>query len=202
MADDFETPGLDRLLGDAKNGCCKARDQLFRELEPYLKIVTQQNFNQNLRAKLGQSDVLQQTMLNAAEKFTQFNGSTGGELKAWLKQILIHEVHRSERVFFSDKRNIARERSGPTDSLPHFVNHLADSLPTPGTRAIGAEQSAHILTALKRLPEDYQAVIQLRNWQGQSFKEIATTLDRTENAVTKLWVRALVRLQEELERPS
>ncbi len=200
MAYDFETPGLDRLLRDAKNGCNEAREVLFRELEPYLKIIAKQNFNQNLQAKLGQSDVLQQTMLNASEKFAQFNGSTGGELKAWLKQILINEVHRSERTYFSDKRNVTRETSGSTsDSLPQYVNNLADSLPTPGARAIGEEQSENILAALKRLPEDYQAVIQLRNWQGRSFKDIAESLERTENAVTKLWVRALVRLQEELD---
>lgn len=201
MTNDFGTPELDQLLRDAQNGCAEAREELFRELEPYLKIIANQNFNQNLQAKLGQSDVLQQTMLNAAQKFEQFNGATAGEFKAWIKQILVNEVHRSERTYFADKRNIKRETAGsPTDSVPQYINNLVDSLPTPGTRAIGEEQSAHILAALMRLPEDYQTVITMRNWQGRSFKDIADNMNRTENAVTKLWVRALVRLQEELDQ--
>lgn len=201
MSEHFGTPEIDRLLLDAKNGCDQARDELFRELEPYLKVVANQKFNQNLQAKLGQSDVLQQTMLNAAEKFEQFSGTTEGEFKAWLKQILVNEVHRSERTFFADKRNVKREASNTsTDSVPQYIDNLVDSLPTPGTRAIGEEQSAQILAALLRLPDDYQTVIRMRNWQGCSFKDIATALERTENAVTKLWVRALVRLQEELDR--
>lgn len=201
MASEFGNPELDRLLHNALQGCDDARGALFRELEPYLKIIARQHFNQNLQAKLGQSDVLQQTMLNAAQNFEQFHGTTAGEFKAWMKQILVNEVHRSERTFFSDKRNVKREATGSaTDSVPQYVNNLIDSLPTPGTRAIGDEQSAQILAALMRLPEDYQSVIQLRNWQGHSFKDIAEKMNRTENAVTKLWVRALVRLQEELDQ--
>ena len=120
---------------------------------------------------------------------------------AWLHQILTNEVRQVRRAFRADKRNWQRERPGITVDSQHEVRaiDLADSLPTPGTEALVNEQSVRIRAAMQRLSDDHRTVIRLRNWQRLSFSEIAQQMNRSENAVTKLWFRALVRLEEELE---
>ena len=47
-------------------------------------------------------------------------------------------------------------------------------------------------------PEDYRRVLELRYWGGLSFVAMAPELDRSPDAVRKLWYRALERLQQEL----
>lgn len=51
---------------------------------------------------------------------------------------------------------------------------------------------------LARLPADHPVVIELRYWKGLSFADIGTEMDRSADAVRKLWYRAIERLQAEL----
>jgi RNA polymerase sigma-70 factor (ECF subfamily) len=55
---------------------------------------------------------------------------------------------------------------------------------------------------LDRLPDDYRQVITLRYREDRPFDEIARLIGRSENAVRKLWFRAIERLQQELDTPS
>jgi RNA polymerase sigma-70 factor (ECF subfamily) len=50
-----------------------------------------------------------------------------------------------------------------------------------------------------RLPADEQAVIVLRHFDSLSFEEVGRRLDRSPEAVRKLFARAIVRLQHMLE---
>ena len=49
--------------------------------------------------------------------------------------------------------------------------------------------------ALAQLPEDYREVIVLRQLEGFSFPEVAKRMERSEDSVQKLWVRALSSLR-------
>jgi RNA polymerase sigma-70 factor (ECF subfamily) len=57
-----------------------------------------------------------------------------------------------------------------------------------------------LAAALARLPDDYREVVILRNLEGLSHEEVARRMDRSAGAVRMLWVRALTRLREELDR--
>ena len=55
-----------------------------------------------------------------------------------------------------------------------------------------------IAEVLESLPEDYRAVILLRNLKGLSQAEVAVELNRTESAVRMLWLRALKQLRQQV----
>lgn len=55
-----------------------------------------------------------------------------------------------------------------------------------------------IAEVLESLPEDYRAVIVLRNLKGLSHAEVAKQLNRTESAVRMLWLRALKQLRQQV----
>jgi RNA polymerase sigma factor (sigma-70 family) len=70
---------------------------------------------------------------------------------------------------------------------------------TPGSQAIAEEEAAALEAAMSRLPDDYREVIQLRNWQALAFKEIGERMGRSADATRKLWYRAILQLQQEME---
>jgi RNA polymerase sigma factor (sigma-70 family) len=61
------------------------------------------------------------------------------------------------------------------------------------------EKAQAVEAALARMPDDYRRVIQWRYQEDRSFEEMAQLLERSENAVRKLWFRAIERLQQELD---
>ena len=56
--------------------------------------------------------------------------------------------------------------------------------------------------AMAQLPNDYQQVLRLRNWEQLPFDEIGVRMNRSRDAARKLWSRAILQLQELLDRPS
>mgnify|MGYP001501880938 FL=1 len=77
---------------------------------------------------------------------------------------------------------------------------LASDAPTPSGEFTQQETLHEIQSALERLPEDYRQVIAYRYEENCSFEEIAQRMQRTPNAVQKLFARAIDRLQAEMER--
>ena len=197
---EFDSQSTADLISAARQGCRDAQSQLFVQLQSYLNWVADRQLEAGLRRKLGPSDAVQLSMLRTAERFGDFRGSTPEQLHAWIREILINEVKQIRRTYAAGKRDVHREQF-----LWEGSNHRAgdrdpaDSLPTPGAQAIESEQAQWVHQAINRLPDDYREVIQLRNWDRLSFQEIAQRMNRSENAVTKLWFRALVRLEQELE---
>ena len=96
---DYESVSL--LLHRAQCGCNQSRDQLMDQLQSYLNVVARQNADQRMQQKFGNSDIVQRSMVNVIENFESFRGSTQGEFKAWLKQILINEIRKIRRDFSS-----------------------------------------------------------------------------------------------------
>ena len=60
------------------------------------------------------------------------------------------------------------------------------------------ESLQELQRAISCLPDSYRTVIELRNFQGLSFAEIAKRMNRNSGAVRMLWVRAVEKLKQEL----
>ncbi len=181
----------------ARHGDPAALAELFSGLRDYLLAIAQGELDADLRAKLGPSDLVQETFLQAQQCFLRFTGTTDSELKAWLRQILLHECLDVRNAFVTAKRDINREL--PIDA-PGSAIALIDGLQldtsTPSARAIAGEQRARVAAALDRLPADYRQVVWLRNWQGLHFDAISREMGRSEAATRKLFARAIARLRE------
>src|SRR5262249_56648829 len=115
---------------------------------------------------------------------------------------LLHGLATSRRRFHQQKRSVGREvalEAGPS-SAERGAGLAADGA-SPSEQALEAEQAAALERALGRLPEDYRQVIELRYQRQLSFEEIGQRLQRTANAVRKLWWRAVERLPQEMDTP-
>jgi RNA polymerase sigma-70 factor, ECF subfamily len=200
-----QTPSeLSHLLSAFRAGDRTSGDALLRRYEPWLRLLARVQMQSQFLAKFDVSDVVQQTMLEAARAFPQFRGTTEMELTAWLRQILAHALaHEIRRYRGVQKRDLHREV--PLDrQLTQTSRRLGDVLPATGTSPSQAlikhERQALLAQALERLPADYREVILLRNLEGLSHDEAAKRLGRNPGAVRMLWVRALGRLRQEIEQ--
>jgi RNA polymerase sigma-70 factor (ECF subfamily) len=120
-------------------------------------------------------------------------------LLAWLRRILQNNlaVHR-RRYRGTRKRQVSREISIVSLSGPDVQQLIPCDSATPGGAAVRRERIAALMAALARLPEDYRRVVVWYQYDQLTFEEIGTRLNRSAEAVRKLWSRALIRLTEEL----
>jgi RNA polymerase sigma-70 factor (ECF subfamily) len=186
-------------LSAARGGSREAVGQALQACRKYLLLVARQEFDEDLRAKGGASDLVQETFLKAHHHFDRFHGETEGELLAWLRQLLLNNLASFRRLFVAGKRRVGREvrLDGGDSSSP--VRELSADAPSPSEQVLGQERDEALHGALGRLPEDYRHVLILRHVEGWSFEEIGQATGRSANAARKLWARAVERLQHDLD---
>jgi RNA polymerase sigma-70 factor (ECF subfamily) len=190
---------VERSICAARNGSPSALGRILDTFRAYLQLVAERELTPGLRGKLGASDLVQQTFLQAHRNFEAFRGTNEEELLRWLQRILLNEALMARRRFQdTTKRNLALEvpLDGP-GSKANLADALALDTPPPDGRAQTNEELARLAAAIERLPTDYRSVVRLRYWERKSLVEIGRELGRSEDSVRKLWVRAIERLQRE-----
>src|SRR5580700_9060811 len=89
----------DRLLVAARRGSREALGNALEACRRYLLAIASRELDPDLRAKGGASDLVQETFLEAQRDFARFQGSSPEELRAWLRQVLLHNVGAFTRRF-------------------------------------------------------------------------------------------------------
>jgi RNA polymerase sigma-70 factor (ECF subfamily) len=189
----------EQLLAAARAGSREALGKLFEACRHYLLLVAGRQIDPDLHAKGSASDLVQETFLEAQQDFRRFQGTSEGELLAWLKQMLLNNVGNFTRRYRdTGKRAVGREVSlvGDDSSRPSGPGVAAPER-TPSSKAIEREQAEALQQALARLPDDYRQVIVYRYLEGRSFAEIGVLMQRSPDAARKLWSRAMEALRQE-----
>jgi RNA polymerase sigma-70 factor (ECF subfamily) len=197
MANSFAD--LAHWLPEARAGSSEALGQVLETCRGYLLVIAEQELEPAFRAKGGASDLVQQTFLEAQRDFAAFQGTTQEALLAWMRRLLLNNLANFRRDYRRNKREVTREVALLSGDSSRREGGLRAGTPTPSTAAMRNEQAENLERALARLPEDYGRVIQLRYREERSFEEIAVLMQRSQNAVRKLWSRAIERLQQDLE---
>ena len=146
----------DRLLAAARAGSREALGWSMEAHRHYLLAVAERQLDPDLRAKGGASDLVQETFLEAQRDFARFQGSSPDELRAWLRQVLLHNVGAfTHRFRGTTKRAVGREVAlAAGGSSADLGPDLAGSTLTPSGVAIEHEQAVALRRALDRLPEE------------------------------------------------
>jgi|SRR5271157_420452 len=164
-----------------------ARWRALEACRDYLRLVVRRGRWSNNAGRPATSDLIQETIVNAWRTFSRFQGRTPGELRAWLRAILIHaslNARRRPRAARIGSRGEAGEPTGTT---------------TSPSQAAQKDASREALdAALGGLSERYGTVIHLRIWDQMSFAQIGTKLDVSEDAARMLYGRALAKLRESM----
>jgi RNA polymerase sigma-70 factor (ECF subfamily) len=196
-----------QLLGDARKGHDESLGTLLELYRNYLSLLARTQIDLHLRGRASASDVVQDAFMAAHRDFGQFRGNTEAELLAWLRGILVHKVAGLvEKHALAAKRDVRRERrfngglAGLQQSAARIDALLVSQCSSPSTHLHRRERAAVLADLLAQLPSHYREVIVLRDLEGLGFAEVGIRMGRSTAAVRKLWVRAIDRLRQLLER--
>jgi RNA polymerase sigma-70 factor, ECF subfamily len=190
------------LLKDARQGRPDALGRLLELYRGYLRLLLRLQIGRKLRSKIDDSDLIQETLLEAHRQFTRFRGESEGELVNWLREILAGSLAQTIRRYYkTQRRDLRREQemaAALDASSQGMIKNLVAPRSSPSAAAIKREHSVLLASALEKLPESYREVIILAHLEGLTFPEVARRMDRTLDSVKNLWARALAKLRKML----
>jgi RNA polymerase sigma-70 factor (subfamily 1) len=188
------------VLSRSFNAACRddpgALDELFGFYRPLLLYLADRRLRGALRPKVGASDIVQVTELNARRNFISQEFTNRQGFHAWLLTILDNQVADMGRRFVSTKkRDVSRERPLFSPETQDWLRLLSARLSTRANDANTPESLEHVKATLNYLPAHYQMVLRLRYFDMLSFELIGEKLNRPTDAARMLHNRALTRLR-------
>lgn len=184
------------------NADAAVRDSQWVQYQPWLRLQARLQIDTHFKGKFDESDIAQQTMIEAWRSQSDFRGESEPQRLAWLRVILSRVLgHEIRRYRGTKKRDIAREKSleqSIAQSSRMLGQFIAADGASPSQIVQQHEEETRLAAALDRLPEEYREVIIRRNMQRQSHDDIAKDLGKSPAAVRMIWVRALKRLKKEM----
>ena len=134
-----------------------------------------------LRGGADAEDATQEAMLRA---YRFFQGFRGGDVRAWLLQIV-----RNTCFTWMEKNRHGKDMTEFDEELHGSTSRTPESL------AIAADSRRRLTQALESLPARFREVIVLRELEGCSYKEIATITSIPIGTVMSTLSRARRQLQ-------
>lgn len=177
------------------------RGRMLDGCRQYLLMIANEVIGPELRAKLGASDLVQDTFLEAQRHLAIFRGRTDFEMRAWLRKILECRLANIRRAYIAtEKRAVGRELTFAVfgDEPGLAIETLQSRVPSPSNHAVRNEVTAALEQALSRLPEHYRQAVALRHVEQLSWEEIGRRMGSTAEAARKVWGRAIQQLRREL----
>jgi len=180
------------LLEQALRGDADASGRLLESYRPLIRLMVRTRLHTRLQAKVGESDLIQDAMLELHRSFGSFTGKSVEDLVNWLRAVVHNAVnHTMERFVGTAKRDLSREVAGQD-----FEQIPADSDWSPEKNAIKNDDVARMAAALELLPDDMRQVLLGRHQDDLSYDELAHRLNKSPGAVRVLYSRAVRRLRE------
>ena len=95
---------ITRLIAASRAGDAGAKTQLMSAFRDYLRLLAHLHVRPLLKSKFDESDIVQETCVQAIEGFAQFRGEKK-QFAAWLRQILANKGAHMARKFHTEKRD-------------------------------------------------------------------------------------------------
>jgi RNA polymerase sigma-70 factor (ECF subfamily) len=190
----------DYLLRNAAIGDTSAIEKLLGRYRERLRRMIALRLDVQLAARVDASDVVQETLVDAARRMTDYARDRPLPFYPWLHRLAaerLAEVHRRHRQ--SKARSVAREEAvvfaWPDGSAQLMVNRLTAHDTTPGHALLREEQRRQLRAALEVLAPIDREVLMMHYLEDLSFPEIAAILAIGEGAAKMRHLRALRRIR-------
>lgn len=107
---------FEALLFCARSGDEAATARLIDQYRDYLMFLANKKMEPNLNAKLGASDVVQQSMLAVYQNLPDFRGTSEAEFKGWIRKILQNHFLNSKRQYAKTQQRQVNQEVRLNDS--------------------------------------------------------------------------------------
>jgi RNA polymerase sigma-70 factor (ECF subfamily) len=200
---DVGAADFEQLVTRARGGDEHAKAALLGQQRARLCQLVSMRIDKRMAARLDPSDVVQDAMQAAHQRFEEYLQDTSRPFYVWLRGITLDRlVDTFRRHVGAQKRSVLREQPGGlwiSDESEHeLANRLVTGSLSPGSRLLQAEMLARVQQALTQLGPADREVLVLRHLEQLNVDEIAQVLGITKVAATTRHFRALERLREVL----
>lgn len=154
---------------------------------------------QRPQAKFSPSEVWQQTQLTALRSADLFVWHGAQAFRGWLRAIARNEIRRLDRHWGAGAHDIRREL--PQALEPEATSPLVrvpSADPSPSVQLVTRDTVAQVLEAMddsQVLSADQRVALHLRYVDGIMLSDVATTMDRSLDAVKMLISRGIANLR-------
>lgn len=172
--------------------------EVLEQYRCYLRALAASHLSPAVRAKVDESDLVQQTMLKAYAALDPNQLENQAVMAAWLREILANELADTYKRFHSQKRNIKLECSIAIQldrSASGIQSWLDGDFSSPSGIAAKREAISQLTEALLQLPSDQHEVVVLKYLQGLSIAEIVERTGKSPASVAGLLRRGLASMR-------
>src|SRR5438270_11473554 len=140
-------PDTDVLLAQASQGDRQARDSLLERHRPRLRQLIGLRLDRRLAARLDPSDVVQESLVDAAAKLSEYLRTRPMPFYPWLRSLALERLISMYRWHIrSRKRSVRREERAlpplPDESALELAQRLCTHTSSPSQRLAGSEARA------------------------------------------------------------
>ncbi|PYS78759.1 MAG: RNA polymerase subunit sigma-24 [Acidobacteria bacterium] len=144
-------------------------------------------------------DLTQETFLRAFQSISRFRGDA--DLKTWIYRIAINQARNRWRWWKRRRRDLTvslDDNRGPSEQ-PLSASLRNEDAPDPEQETLAREREGQLRGALLGLRSAYREAVILRDVEGFSYEEIATTLEISIGTVKSRLSRGRLELRRKLE---
>lgn len=194
------TPEKELLLRAAQDDSA-ALDELFQMYRHRLKGMLHWRLDPRLRTRVDESDVIQETLVDAARKFSEYAQAPQLPFYLWLRHLAglkLAELHRTH--LSAQKRSARRETSlefgdfAPASSVV-LADAFAGNLTSPSEAAMRHELKRRCQELLDSLEPIDREVLVLKHFEQLSTAETASVLGISKAGAGRRYLAALKRLR-------
>jgi RNA polymerase sigma-70 factor (ECF subfamily) len=193
-------PDTEQLLTRAAQGDQTALEQLLGLHRQRLRQMIALRLDRRLQARLDPSDVVQETLAEAARRLADYARLRPLPFYPWLRQLAwerLVQLHR--RHVRAGKRSVRREQGDlplSEESALALADRLVSRGSSPSARLRRSEQHRRVQAILAQLAEGDREVLVLRYLEHLSTQELAVVLGLTPAGAKTRQLRALRRLRD------
>jgi RNA polymerase sigma-70 factor (ECF subfamily) len=194
------TQAVQDLIDRAFRGDGAARQELLERHRDHLRRMVASRLDRRLARRLDASDVVQETLADAARRMDDYLRDRPLPFFGWLRQIAgerVIDAHR--RHIGSQRRSVNREgrvEGLPDPSAAELALRLVASDTSPSNRLSRRERCDQVMTALNSLTRGDREILVMRYLEQLDAAAIAEVLGISEGAVKARVLRALIRLRD------
>lgn len=192
--------GDDDLLQQLEAGDTAAFTDLMQRHESRLKRMVRLRLNHRLQGRVDESDILQETAIQACKSLPDYLKDQQLPLFIWLRKIATQKLIDAHRVHLGAQKRSAEvevsiDQRGPQLSSASLAAHLIGGLTSPSQAAMRFEVRDRVQEALNNLQPIDREILALRHFEQLSNVETAMALGIDKSTASSRYLRALKRLK-------
>jgi len=177
-----------RWIEAARRGDQEAWERLHQRYRPLLSFTAQAGMPDHLRGRFDVDDVLQSAFLAAFRALGGYDYRGEASLRAWLKEITRNELADRIRAHDASKRSAKREQALKD---PDVLMRGGEEGDTPSQIVSREQRRAQVLAAMRRLEDEHQEVLWMRDFEGRTWEQIGRLSATTESGARRRYRSAL-----------